>query len=264
MDVRSLAYRTDLALLEAAGSEVEHHDDHVVVRTPANPRYWWGNFVLLAVPPAADDLSGWLEVFGSAHPRAAHLAFGVDGQDGTLADLAGFAAAGLDVEAATVMTASIVHEPPRPNRGATYRPLRSDKDWAQQVALGIAGEHEKSGADFVVAKTAAERALTGHGSGEWWGAFLGGRLAASMGLFVASTGLARFQNVKTHPDARGRGLAGTLVHEVSRFGFDELRAETLVMVADPDYLAIRVYRSVGFTDSEIQLQASRRPAGGRA
>ena len=97
MDVRSLAYRTDLALLEAAGSEVEHHDDHVVVRTPANPRYWWGNFVLLAVPPAADDLSGWLEVFGSAHPRAAHLAFGVDGQDGTLADLAGFAAAGLDV-----------------------------------------------------------------------------------------------------------------------------------------------------------------------
>ncbi len=32
------------------------------------------------------------------------------------------------------------------------------------------------------------------------------------------------------------------------------------MVADPDNLAIRVYRSVGFTDRESQLQAERLPA----
>ena len=259
MDVHSLAYRTDLALLQEAGSEVEHHTDHVVVRTPANPTYWWGNFMLLDRPPTEDDVPRWLEAFAATYPGSAHLAFGVDGSTGTLADLAAFGAAGLDVEAATVMTATSVHEPPRPNREATYRPLRGDGDWDQQVALGIAGEHEESGADFVVAKTAAERALTGRGIGEWWGAFLGDRLVASMGLFVASPGLARFQNVKTDPAARGRGLPGTLVHEVSRFGFDELGVETLVMVADPDYLAIRVYRSVGFADTETQLQASRKP-----
>ena len=80
-----------------------------------------------------------------------------------------------------------------------------------------------------------------------------------MGLFRASPGLARFQDVKTHPDARGRGLAGTLVHRVSRYGFEELDATTLVMVADPDYLAIRVYRAVGFADTETQLQAERKP-----
>jgi len=45
------------------------------------------------------------------------------------------------------------------------------------------------------------------------------------------------------------------VHHASRFGFDELGAETLVMVADPDYLAIRIYRSVGFEDTETQLAA---------
>ena len=28
------------------------------------------------------------------------------------------------------------------------------------------------------------------------------------------------------------------------------------MVADPDYLAIRIYRSVGFADTERQLQVS--------
>lgn len=31
------------------------------------------------------------------------------------------------------------------------------------------------------------------------------------------------------------------------------------MVADPDYLAIRIYRSIGFEDSESQLQAERFP-----
>jgi predicted GNAT family acetyltransferase len=82
-----------------------------------------------------------------------------------------------------------------------------------------------------------------------------------MGLFRASEGLARFQNVETRPGARGRGLAGTLVHHVSRFGLDELGVHTLVMVADPDYLAIRIYRSVGFAETESMLLVERPPAG---
>ena len=47
------------------------------------------------------------------------------------------------------------------------------------------------------------------------------------------------------------------MHAASRHAFDEMGAETLVMVADPDYVAIRIYRSVGFEDTETQLQASR-------
>jgi hypothetical protein len=50
------------------------------------------------------------------------------------------------------------------------------------------------------------------------------------------------------------------VHRVSRYGFEELGAQTLVMVADPAYPAIRIYRSVGFTDTERQLQAERKPS----
>jgi ribosomal protein S18 acetylase RimI-like enzyme len=101
------------------------------------------------------------------------------------------------------------------------------------------------------------------GHGAWFGAFVDGRLLSGMGLFRASEGLARFQNVETRPEARGRGLAGTLVHHVSRYGFDELGARTLVMVADPDYLAIRIYRSVGFAETESMLQAERPPAADR-
>jgi predicted GNAT family acetyltransferase len=86
-----------------------------------------------------------------------------------------------------------------------------------------------------------------------------GGLVTQLGLVTASPGLARFQSVETHPDVRGRGLAGTLVHHASRYGFGGLGAQTLVMVADPEYVAIRVYRSVGFAVSENQLGVQRRP-----
>jgi ribosomal protein S18 acetylase RimI-like enzyme len=257
--VTSLAFRTDLALAALAGSEVEDRGDHVVVRTPDNPDYYWGNYLLLPRAPTAAELPGWESTFESTFPRCRHRAYGVATNDGGADDLAAFAAAGLETDASTVMTATAVHEPPRPNREATYRPLTSDDDWEQQVELWLAGEDAHSRA-FVVPKVAGERRMTQTGAGAWWGAFIGDRLLSSMGLFAASPGLARFQQVQTHPDARGQGLAGTLVHRVSRYGFDELGASTLVMVADPDYLAIRIYRAVGFDDTETQLQAQRRPA----
>jgi ribosomal protein S18 acetylase RimI-like enzyme len=262
MDIASLAFRTDLAMLEHSGSVVEDRGTHLVVRTPDNPTYWWGNFLLLATAPAdVDEATAWLATFESELPTARHRTFGIDGQDGGRDDLAPFTTLGLEPDVSTVMTATSVHEPPRPNTDATYRFLETDADWQQQIELDRAGEDPGSHSlDFVTARATAERRLVTAGYGAWWGAFEGDRLLASMGLFTASPGLARFQNVKTHPDARGRGLAGTLVHRVSRYGFDELGARTLVMVADPDYLAIRIYRSVGFTGTERQLQAERKPA----
>jgi len=83
-----------------------------------------------------------------------------------------------------------------------------------------------------------------------------------MGLISAGPRLARFQSVQTDPDYRRRGLAGSLVCFVSGFGFDELHATTLVMVADPAYFAIDFYRSVGFTDTDTQLQVTRPPVQG--
>ena len=263
MEITSLGYRTDLALLQLGGSEVQDRGDHLVVRSPHNPTYWWGNFLLLPGIPAPEDTQRWLDRFHATFPEAGHVALGFDGTHGHAGDLPGFTAAGLSVEAQTVMTATSVHEPPRPNREATYRQLTSDEDWAASVELRVDCREERheptSYRTFAAAKVATHRELAEAGHGGWFGAFLDGRLVAQMGLYAASPGLARFQSVETHPDVRGRGLAGTLVHHVAGYGFGELGAHTLVMVADPEYLAIRVYRSVGFVDSESQLQAEHAP-----
>lgn len=267
MHVASLGYRTDLALLRLGGTTVEDRGDHLVVRSPHNPDFWWGNFLLAAGTPTPGDEEHWLARFATEFPDARHVALGFDTTEGTADDLAGLRERGMRVDASAVMTATAVHEPPRPDHEATYRALRSDDDWAQSVELRVAcnddGLEPVSYRSFVEAQTTTNRALVDAGHGAWFGAFLGGRLVSQMGLLAAGRGLARFQAVETHPETRGRGLAGTLVHHVGRYGFDELGARTLVMVADPDYLAIRVYRSVGFAATETQLQAERPPAGAR-
>jgi ribosomal protein S18 acetylase RimI-like enzyme len=263
MELVSLGYRTDLALLARGGSEVEDRGDHLVVRSPHNPTHWWGNFILLANLPAPRESESWLMRFAATFPDSAHVALGFDGASGRVADLQWFAQRGFNAEAQAVMTASRVHQPGQFNTEAEYRPFSSDDDWAQSVELRMTCDErfvDASHRRFVVAKTATARQLVETGAGGWFGAFLHGRLVSQMGLFSAADGLARFQSVETDPEFRRRGLAGSLVYHVSRYGFEVLQASTLVMVADPNYFAIELYRSVGFVASETQLQVERPPA----
>src|SRR5437764_3646998 len=104
MDVTSLGFRTDLMLRRLAGATVEDRGDHIVVTTAANPGFWWGNFLLLAEPPA--DIGPWIDTFRSEFPDAHHVAIGVDGTDGTTGDTTG-----LEAEVDIVLTASAF--PPR-------------------------------------------------------------------------------------------------------------------------------------------------------
>ena len=93
------------------------------------------------------------------------------------------------------------------------------------------------------------------------GAFLGGRMCAGLGLYTDGDGVARYQAVDTHPDHRRRGLAGTLVHHAGAEGLSWPGVRTLVILADPQDDAIRVYRSVGFDGTETQVQLLRKPPG---
>ena len=112
---------------------------------------------------------------------------------------------------------------------------------------------------FLTARLAAERTLTEAGHGSWFGAFVNGQLVAQLGLVTDGSGIARYQDVETHPQWRRQGLGGTLVWRAGQHGLDNLGATMLVMTADPNYVAIRVYRSVGFVDAEAQIGFERQP-----
>jgi ribosomal protein S18 acetylase RimI-like enzyme len=264
VDIRSLGFRTDLALLRLSGSVVEDRGTYVAARTPENPTFRWGNFDLLAAPPSAEEVPAVLARYDADLPDGDFRTLGVDGRADQSDALAPLVAVGLALDPGTVLTATTTHAPPRPNAEVRLRRLTSDDDWAQRAALSIAVDADDPDGDgpayrlFAERRALSNRALCEAGHATWWGAFLGDRLVSAMGLVDAGDGLARFQSVETHPDHRGRGIAGTLVHRVAAHGFDEVGARTLVMVADPDYGAIRVYRSVGFRDTEVQTQLDQR------
>src|SRR5215472_14038683 len=113
MRARSLGYQTDLAVRVAQGSTVTDCGDHLIVRTEQNPRYWWGNFLLLAAAPSGSEMPGWLERFAAVFPAARHRVFGVDVADAAEVDDAVFASAGLTADRGVVLTAVAVRPPPR-------------------------------------------------------------------------------------------------------------------------------------------------------
>lgn len=258
--VRSLGFRTDLELLEFQGSTVETSDGCLVVRSPRNPTFHWGNFLLLDGPPRAGSVDHWVERFHTEFPNADHLALGVDQTTGTATDEGDLACAGLVAGSDSVLTATSVREPPRPNRDARYRALDTDSDWEAELKLRLANDGNTSAGHqlFLERRVAAQRRLAETAPGAWLGAFVDGQLCSSLGIFAAGGGLARYQNVGTHPSARGRGLAGTLLYHAGRFALTELDATTLVIVADPDAHAIDIYRSVGFSPTEMQVGLERR------
>jgi GNAT superfamily N-acetyltransferase len=264
VDIKSLGYRTDIMLRVLEGSDCVDRGDHIVVRSPANPAYWWGNFLLLAAPPAAGSASRWLSKFAAEFPAAGHVALGIDVTDRSAVDPAEFKAAGLTFRREIVLTATEVHQPPHPSRAAECRPLAGSADWRQAVELRVAciGAGEPpADHSFLESRIAAQRMLAEAGHGCWLGAFADGRLVAQLGICTDGNGIARYQDAETHPAARRQGLAAALVYQAGRYGLGKLAAHTLVIVAEPDHQAERVYRSVGFVASEDQLSFERPPAG---
>ena len=261
MRVASLGFRTDLTLRVLEGAEVADRGDYLVIRSPGNPDYWWGNFLLLAGVPEPGTGEAWLDRFAAEFPAARHVTLGVDTASDEAAIPAELIAAGLEVGWETVLTAAEVSAPPHPNSEAEIRPLTSDDDWRQSVDLGVRCFDGAEPTLFLERRAAVRRELTRAGRGTWFGAFTGGRLLAQLGLFDVGDGQARYQHVETDPEARRQGLAGTLVWHAGRYGTEALGARTLVIVADTAGEAIRVYRSCGFVPLESQLSLERPPVG---
>jgi GNAT superfamily N-acetyltransferase len=273
MRVTSLGFQTDVALRVLEGAETADRGDYLLVRTPDNPDFYWGNFLLLRTWPEAGSADRWLARFAAEFPAARHVALGVDatGEPGPASGGLGgvvppgasraaeFRAAGLEPERATVLTCAgtDVVSPPRPSTEAEIRRLESDDDWQQSVQLSIRCYGDTG--PYLAQRTAARRRITREGRGAWFGAFTGGRLVAQLGVCDAGQGRARYQHVETDPAARRRGLAGTLVWQAGRYAAEAFGAGTLVIVADPAEGAIRVYRGCGFADAQSQFSFERQP-----
>ncbi len=256
MEPRTLGCRTDLIFHRFEGV-VRDRGDYLLIRTPSNPTYHWGNFLLFAEAPEAGDLARWTalskEEIGEPE-KVGHLVFGWDSVE--RGELEPFLKAGFELEQSLVMMAERVKPPPKLNPEVETRSLESDADFEAAIELqgllGLEDNFEPEGYRiFRERKMAGYRSMIRAGRGCWFGAFLDGRLVGDMGLFWDGD-LGRFQAVSTHPDYRRRGIAGTLLSFVGGYGLAQAGLERLVIVADDAYFAKDLYHALGFEIAERQ------------
>ena len=271
----SLAWRTELMFARFDG-EVVDRGNHLVVRTPTNPAYWWGNFLLFHHAPGPGDLERWMALFdeeiASRQPASRHRAFGVD-VPARFELPPDFAAAGFELgEAASMtLTRDRLREPRQAwPTGAEFQVLDLARDGTAVVDLQVASAEARfDPADYrVFAQRQVHRyaAMQRAGLGHWLGlvAPVAGRraLVASCGLFRdtwSGEALGRFQFVATHPTHRRRGLCTALVHAACRHGFEAMDLHTLAMLANPADVAIGVYDALGFRRGASAWQIERAP-----
>jgi len=250
--------RTDLEILLLQGSRIEVGADHLVVRSPHNPDFHWGNYVHVTTGDP-DDAGRWLEVFARAFPQAGHVALGLPRRPHPEA----YAAHGLEVGTDDVLTTTELPEQRPLAEGYAVRALLPD-DWAQ-VRRAAADENARTGDydprehdAFTVAQIASRRRLAAAGSAAFFGAFTDdGLLAADLGI-VALGRRARYQSVGTVAEHRRRGLAGHLLGVAARWAA-ERGAREWVIVTESTNDAGRLYRSVGFRDDVQVVAAYRKP-----
>lgn len=223
-------------MLRAEGAHIEQHPFGFVVRSPDNPGYHWGNFLLVEQPqPPAECLELFRE-----HVDVEHVSIGMlwepDPQE-----WAGFTLGCNEVQVSA--------SPPvaEPVVGYTVRALTA-ADW-ERTFEGDVGMRQ-----FQSRHAAARLRLAQAGQGEFFGAFADDRLVARLGIIMCGDGIARYQSVMTDPDHRRRGLASHLLGVAGSWA--QARGATQwVIHVDPDTPAQRLYSALGFRTVELAHQA---------
>jgi RimJ/RimL family protein N-acetyltransferase len=254
------------------GAQIEERDDCVVLRTPDNPTYYWGNCLILPEAPRDEDLGHWLarfdEAIGRCQGGSRHVAIGVDA--GVLAHpLPNWRAAGIDefddMAVLALDPGGLIDAPPPRVEALEIRRLH----WPDELELAVEAKVAARDARFeaegyrVFRRRSMQRVAAMHAAGiaQWYGAFVYGELAADCGLVHDGKegGMGRFQYVETQAAWRRRGLCRALVATVCRDAFARLGLRRLVMCADPHDVAIGVYRSIGFAQVGTFWCLQRRP-----
>jgi len=241
---------------------VERRDGYLLIRSPSNPTFYWGNLLLFDEPPRAGDGTRWEKLFEAEfadEPRAEHRTFAWDQTEGVAgAAQEEFVARGYDIEESIGLVAAKgrVQPHPRENREVVIQALdpaagADEQLWSAVVELQVAsrdeGHDEESFRSFARARLDDRRGLFRAGCGAWYIAIdpAGGELAASCGIVVTG-GRGRFQAVDTALAFRRRGICSRLVVEAARHSAEAHAAERFVIVADVGYHALGLYESLGF------------------
>ena len=244
-------WETDLAILRHGGSSIEEFEDYFVIRTPHNPNYHWGNFILVTNNDAVGDANSWIETFQDAFPSASWVSIG----------LLEFPSSpevweplGIELERMEVLRADTQPAFPEIDPSYTSRIL-GGTDWDALLEREISenlksGDHDPESYErFIRRSIEGYKDLSERGLASWFGAFHGTELVADLGIVICGK-TARYQSVQTDERHRRKGLASHLLGKAAQCA-SERGCNSWVIVTESTNDAGRVYRKAGFnTDVE--------------
>ena len=253
MDGIPLGWRTDLDVLRRSGSHITDAGDHLVVETPDNPGYYWGNFVLVTNPGLAERPKDCLALMEREFPSAGHVAIGLPAAP----DPQAWEGLDVDLERDEVLGAD---RPPRGRElptGYVARPLAGD-DWEQSLRNEVAesgAADPVAYADFARRRIASRQRMVANGDAVFVGAFVGEDLVADLGI-VLGEDAARYQSVATVAAHRRQGLASHLLQVAGEWA--QGRGTTRwVIIVEPGSDAARLYRACGMEPVDESWQVFR-------
>ncbi len=252
IQIHSLGLATDLAVLDGVCTD---RGEYFVARSPKEPGFYGGNLLVFSQVPQRGDFCHWMRCFAKEFlpfPDVLHVTFAWDKSD-VIAEVSEFIEAGFKLESTVVLTAKVVKPPQFPNSQLQIRRITDDAGWRDVLRSQMLCR-EKAHGEEVYLQFATQRLLhyrlrVEKGEGDWFGGYLGGELVASIGIFYLDN-TARFQVVVTVPSARRKGICGTMVHFIAEMTLARSEIDTLVMLADEEYHAAKIYESVGFLPTE--------------
>jgi GNAT superfamily N-acetyltransferase len=260
---------TELALAASRGRIVDR-GDYLVVSTPTDPGYYYGNLLVLPAPPQVGEVAYWSRRFTEElgeNPAIRHVTLWWDGTTGDLGAADELRAAGFITEVSQVMRATPAEQlAPAPTLARIQlRALTADEVLATHaIAWSLADRHDDAYRTFLRRRAEWQRGMVVRGAAQFWGAIdpdglhpplvAGGQLVASVGI-VAVDRLARYQDVQVIATHRGHGIAAALLAAAAR----AVAADSVVIVAEPNSRASRVYERAGFRTVELTASACRHP-----
>ena len=250
MKLETLGLITEFAIA-SADAQIQDNGDHIIVATPDNPDFYFGNFVIFAKPPTLDSISVWENIFSQNFPKAEHKAFAWQGHI-TTDDSTKLKARGYQIYEHIVLQRN-TNPSSTPQTDLTCRPLVSDADWDAAVqnhyeARQLSEELQKKRLRFLQKLFAKFRRLTLGQSAVWYGAFLQDELIGTLGI-CACENLGRFQEVVLKEKFRSQGFGTQFVALAMNDALTRLPIDTFVIVAEAGSVAERVYRKLGFGEA---------------
>lgn len=266
--MRSLAYRSERAIIDFEGETAERAD-YWVCRSPRAPLWYWGNLLIFKRPPGRWSRHEWTEAFRREfHDLPVnHMSLAWDSPNGDFGELAPFSEVGFTPFECDVLRGAEVAPPPRANPDVVVRPVSTDADYeAVTVLQQVTRPSDMSAAvyhPFLEQRVGGMRRWAEAGQGAVMGAFFGGSMVACLGLFAwdDADGVrrVRYQSVVVGESVRRRGICGRLVADSGSWAREHLGAEELVITAEKDSSAGRIYARCGFVHREQQVGMLRRP-----